>query len=55
MLGEATMRHMKLSLAKGGSLLRGAVGWISARLGGVQQLEVLVQSLDLKQLFQWNG
>ena len=26
MLGEAPMRHMRLSLAKGGSLLRGEVG-----------------------------
>ena len=43
---------MKLSLAKGGSLLRGEVGWIMARLGDVQRLEVLGQSLDLRHVFQ---
>ena len=45
------MRHMKLPLAKSGSLLRGEVGWIRARMSGVQRLQVLVQSLDLRQVF----
>ena len=51
MLGEAPMKHMKLSLTKGGSLLRSEVGWIRARLG-VQRLEVLRQCLDLRQVFE---
>ena len=46
------MRHVKLPLAKGGSLLKDEVGWIRARLGGVGRLEVLGQSLDLRQVFQ---
>ena len=51
-MGEALTRHMKLPLAKGGSLVRGEVGWIMARLGDVQRLEVLGQSLDLRHVFQ---
>ena len=46
------MRHVKLPLAIGGSLLKAEVGWIRARLGGVGRLEVLGQSLDLRQVFQ---
>ena len=52
MLGEAPMRHMKLPLAKGGSLLRDEVSWIRAVLDRMQRLEVLGQSLDLTQVFQ---
>ena len=52
MLGEAPMRHMKLPLAKGGSLLRDEVSWIRAVLGRMRRLEVLGQSLDLTQVFQ---
>ena len=41
------MRHMELPLAKGGSkggsLLRGEVGWVRAGLGGMRTLEVLGQ------------
>ena len=44
------MRHMKPFLAKGGSLLRGDVGWIRAGLGGVWRLELLGQSLRLRQV-----
>ena len=51
-LGEVPMRHMKLPLARNGSLLRGDVGWVKAGLGGMQRLEVLRQSLDLSQAFQ---
>ena len=32
--------------------MRGEVGWIMARLGDVQRLEVLGQSLDLRHVFQ---
>ena len=35
-----------------GSLLRGEVGWIRAWLDGVRRLEVLGDSLDLRQVFQ---
>ena len=42
----------ELLSAKGGSLLRGEVGWVKARLGAVQRLEVLGQSLDLRQVLQ---
>ena len=52
MLGEAPMRHMKLPLAKGGSLLRDEVSWIRAVLDRMQRLEVSGQSLDLTQVFQ---
>ena len=52
-LGEAPIRHMKLLLAKGASLLlRGEVGWFRAELGGVSRLEVLEKSLDLRQVLQ---
>ena len=51
MLGEVPIRHMKLPLARYGSLLRGDVGWVKAGLGGMQRLEVLGQSLDLSQAF----
>ena len=45
------MKHMKLVLAKDVSLLvRGEVGWVRAGLGGVWRLEVLEQSLDLRQV-----
>ena len=33
--GEGCMRHMKLFLAKDGSLLRGEVGLVRTGLGGV--------------------
>ena len=35
------MRHMKLLLAKCGSLLRVELGWVRAELGDVWRLEVL--------------
>ena len=35
------MRHIKLLLSKGGSSLRGEVGWVRAVLGGVWRLDVL--------------
>ena len=45
---------MKLLLAKAGSLLlRGEVDWDKAELGGVWRLEVLEQSLDLRQVLQF--
>ena len=46
------MSHMKLPLAKGGSLLGGEVGRDRAGLIGMQSLEVLGQNLDLRQVFQ---
>ena len=49
---KALMRDMKLPLGKCGSLLRGEVGWIRARLHGVQKLKVLGHSLYLRQVFQ---
>ena len=45
-------RCKKLPLAKGGSLLWGEVAWIRASLGGVRRLEVLEQSLGLRQVIQ---
>ena len=38
------MRHVKLPLAKGGSLLRGEIGRIRAGLSDMWRLEVLGQS-----------
>ena len=50
---EAPTRHMKLLLAKGGSLLlRREVGCVRAGFGGAWRLEVLEQSLDLRQVLQ---
>ena len=46
------MRFMKLLLEKSGSLLRGEVGWVRVGLGAVRRLEVLKQSLDLRQALQ---
>ena len=46
------MRCMKLLLEKSGSLLRGEVGWGRVGLGAVRRLEVLKQSLDLRQALQ---
>ena len=46
------MRRMKLPLAKDGSLLRGKVDWVSARLSGVMRLVLLGQDLDLRQVLQ---
>ena len=46
------MRHMKLPLAKGVSLLGGEVGRVRAGLIGMMRLGVLGQSLDLRQVFQ---
>ena len=40
----APMWHIKLPLAKSGSLLRSEVGWVRTGLGGVWRLEVLAQS-----------
>lgn len=42
------MRHMKLLLSKGGSLLRGEVHWVRSELVDVWKLEVLEQSSDLR-------
>ena len=52
MLEEAHIRHMKLSLGTGGSLLRGEVGWIRATFVGAWRQEVLGQRLDLREGFQ---
>ena len=51
-LGEAPMGHMKSLLSKGGSLMRGVLGWVRAGLGGVWRLKVLRQSWDLRQVLQ---
>ena len=48
------MRHMKLLLAKGQTLLlRGEVGWVRSWLGGVWRLEVLEKGLDQRQVLQF--
>ena len=52
LLKEVPMRRMKLPLAKDGSLLRGKVDWVSARLSGVMRLVLLGQDLDLRQVLQ---
>ena len=46
------MRYMKLLLEKSGSLLRGEVGWVRVGLGAVWRLEILKQSLDLREVLQ---
>ena len=51
-LVEALMRHMKLPFVKDGSLLRAEVGWVRVGLSGMPRLEVLSQSLELRQVFQ---
>ena len=51
MLKETPMGHMKLPLAKSGSLLKGEVGWARAGMGAVWRLEIFGQSLELRQVF----
>ena len=38
-LGERTVGHVKLLLSKRGCLMRGEVGWVRARLGGLWRMD----------------
>ena len=50
--GRNPLGKMKLLLSKGGSLIRGGLGWVKARSDGAWRLEVLGQGRDLRQVLQ---